>query len=152
MVYENQKEVENIVINREIFDQININPGGVIITSKGNYYDFVSRFFTPQATILEDPVTGSAHCTLAPYWSKILNKTVMKAQQISERKGIMSNNLNIVLRVDGGLVDSVFIPPNVEVIVRDYDIVSDCDPTLICEDEDGNRYVELVYMATGVEV
>ena len=61
----------------------------------------------------------------------------------------MSNNLNIVLRVDGGLVDSVFIPPNVEVIIRDYDIVSDCDPTLICEDEHGDRYVELVYMATG---
>jgi PhzF family phenazine biosynthesis protein len=87
LVYENQKEVENIIINREIFDTININPGGVIITSKGDYYDFVSRYFTPQATILEDPVTGSAHCTLAPYWSKILNKTVMKAQQISERKG-----------------------------------------------------------------
>ena len=44
----------------------------------------------------------------------------------------MSNNLNVILRVDGGLVDSVFIPPNVEVIVRDYDIVSDCDTTLIC--------------------
>ena len=46
----------------------------------------------------------------------------------------------------------MFIPPNVEVIVRDYDIVSDCDPTVICEDEDGDRYVELVYMATGVKV
>ena len=87
LVYENQKEIEDIVINREIFDQININPGGVIVTAIGDHCDFVSRYFTPQATILEDPVTGSAHCTLSPYWSKILNKNKMNAQQISERKG-----------------------------------------------------------------
>ena len=87
LVYENQKNVEDIVIDREIFDQININPGGVIITAKGDHCDFVSRFFTPQATILEDPVTGSAHCTLTPYWSKILNKNIMNAQQISKRNG-----------------------------------------------------------------
>ena len=74
LVYRNQKEIEDIVVNREFFDQININPGGVIVTAKGDHCDFVSRFFTPQATILEDPVTGSAHCTLTPYWSKILNK------------------------------------------------------------------------------
>ena len=78
LVYKNQKQIEDIVVNREIFDQININPGGVIITAKGDHYDFVSRFFTPQATILEDPVTGSAHCTLTPYWSKILNKNIVE--------------------------------------------------------------------------
>ena len=87
LVYENQKNVEDIVIDREIFDQINLNPGGVIVTAKGDNCDFVSRYFTPQATILEDPVTGSAHCTLTPYWFKILNKNIMNAQQISERKG-----------------------------------------------------------------
>ena len=87
LVYENQKEIEDIAINREVFDQINLNPGGVIVTAKGDNCDFVSRFFTPQATILEDPVTGSAHCTLTPYWSKILNKKRMNAQQISKRKG-----------------------------------------------------------------
>jgi PhzF family phenazine biosynthesis protein len=87
LVYENQKEIEDIVIDREVFDQININPGGVIVTAKGNNCDFISRFFTPQATILEDPVTGSAHCTLTPYWSKILKKTKMNAEQISKRKG-----------------------------------------------------------------
>ena len=87
LVYENQKEIEDIVINRELFDQININPGGVIVTAKGDHCDFVSRFFTPQATILEDPVTGSAHCTLTPYWSNELLKKRMNAQQISERKG-----------------------------------------------------------------
>ena len=87
LVYENQKQIEDIVINREVFDQININPGGVIVTARGENCDFVSRFFTPQATILEDPVTGSAHCILTPYWSEILNKKRMNAQQISERKG-----------------------------------------------------------------
>jgi predicted PhzF superfamily epimerase YddE/YHI9 len=87
LVYKNQKEIEDIVIDREIFDKININPGGVIITAKGDHCDFVSRFFTPQATILEDPVTGSAHCTLTPYWSQILNRKRMNAQQISKRNG-----------------------------------------------------------------
>ena len=59
----------------------------MIVTAKGDNCDFVSRFFTPQATILEDPVTGSAHCTLTPYWSNELHKKRMNAQQISERKG-----------------------------------------------------------------
>ena len=87
LVYEKQKQIEDIVINREVFDQININPGGVIVTARGENCDFVSRFFTPQATILEDPVTGSAHCTLTPYWSNEVLKKSMNAQQISERKG-----------------------------------------------------------------
>ncbi|MDG1689767.1 MAG: PhzF family phenazine biosynthesis protein [Flavobacteriales bacterium] len=87
LVYENQKQIEDIVVKREVFDQINLNPGGVIVTAIGDHCDFVSRFFTPQATILEDPVTGSAHCSLTPYWSEILNKKRMNAQQISERKG-----------------------------------------------------------------
>ena len=87
LVYENQKEIEDIVVKREVFDQINLNPGGVIVTAKGDHCDFVSRFFTPQATILEDPVTGSAHCTLTPYWSNELYKKSMNAQQISKRKG-----------------------------------------------------------------
>ena len=87
LVYESQKNVEDIVIDREIFDKININPGGVIVTARGENCDFISRFFTPQATILEDPVTGSAHCTLTPYWSIILNKKILKAQQISYRQG-----------------------------------------------------------------
>jgi PhzF family phenazine biosynthesis protein len=93
LVYKNQKQIEDIVVKREVFDQINLNPGGVIVTAIGDHCDFVSRFFTPQATILEDPVTGSAHCTLTPYWSKILNKNILKAQQISNRKGELFCNL-----------------------------------------------------------
>ena len=89
LIYTKQSEIENLEINRGIFDEININPGGVIVTAPGTDCDFVSRFFTPQATILEDPVTGSAHCTLAPYWSKRLGKTELHARQISERGGTL---------------------------------------------------------------
>ena len=87
LVYNTQSEIESIVINRDIFNKINLNPGGVIVTSIGKNHDFVSRFFTPQASILEDPVTGSAHCTLIPYWSKILKKKKLNAAQLSKRGG-----------------------------------------------------------------
>ena len=87
LVYDTQQEIENIKINRNFFDQINLGYGGVIITAKGNSVDFVSRYFTPQATILEDAVTGSAHCTLIPFWSTKLGKKDLKALQISARGG-----------------------------------------------------------------
>ncbi len=60
---------------------------GVIVTAKGNNSDFVSRFFAPNAGVNEDPVTGSAHTTLIPYWAHRLNKEKLHAFQISERKG-----------------------------------------------------------------
>lgn len=87
LVYPNQKCITDIKINRNLFDQVNLDPGGVIITSPGEGCDFVSRFFTPQASILEDPVTGSAHCSLIPYWSKRLQKKELHAWQLSERRG-----------------------------------------------------------------
>jgi PhzF family phenazine biosynthesis protein len=90
LVYNKRADIENIEITRSIFDEININPGGVIITAPGGDCDFVSRFFTPQATILEDPVTGSAHCTLAPYWSKRLSKDNLFARQLSQRGGSLN--------------------------------------------------------------
>tara|TARA_B100000214_G_scaffold67496_1_gene44923 strand:+ start:1821 stop:2606 length:786 start_codon:yes stop_codon:yes gene_type:complete len=87
LVYKNEEEISKININRHFFDQINLGYGGVIITAIGDSVDFVSRFFTPQSTILEDPVTGSAHCTLIPYWSSRLSKKKLEALQISERGG-----------------------------------------------------------------
>ena len=62
---------------------------GVIVTSRSSDpdWDFVSRFFAPAAGIDEDPATGSAHCCLAPYWSRILGKTSFRARQISPRGG-----------------------------------------------------------------
>jgi PhzF family phenazine biosynthesis protein len=87
LVYDTQQEVENIKIDKQLFDQINLDPGGVIVTAKGENCDFVSRFFTPQASILEDPVTGSAHCSLIPFWALRLEKEELNAIQISDRVG-----------------------------------------------------------------
>lgn len=68
---------------------------GLIITARGgdDQYDFVSRYFAPQAGIDEDPVTGSAHCSLAPYWAPKLNKREFFAYQASERGGILKVKL-----------------------------------------------------------
>ncbi|MEK8088647.1 PhzF family phenazine biosynthesis protein [Thermithiobacillus plumbiphilus] len=60
---------------------------GVIITSPGIDVDFVSRFFAPKLGVPEDPVTGSAHCELAPYWANKLGKTTLAAKQVSKRGG-----------------------------------------------------------------
>lgn len=87
LLYNSETDILNIEIDRSTFDQINLDPGGVIVTAVGEHSHFVSRFFTPQATILEDPVTGSAHCSLIPFWSEILNLKKMCAEQLSERKG-----------------------------------------------------------------
>jgi PhzF family phenazine biosynthesis protein len=51
--------------------------------------DFVSRFFAPAAGVLEDPVTGSAHCTLVPYWADRLARTTLEARQVSKRGGAL---------------------------------------------------------------
>ena len=70
---------------------------GLIITagSENPTYDFISRYFAPKLGIDEDPVTGSAHCSLAPYWSKILGRTEMKGYQASKRGG------EVITRLDG---------------------------------------------------
>ncbi len=60
---------------------------GVIVTAPGDQADFISRFFAPSAGIAEDPVTGSAHCNLIPYWAEKLGKTELHAYQVSARRG-----------------------------------------------------------------
>jgi len=87
LVYASEAQVRAISIDRVLFDRINLDPGGVIVTAKGDHCDFVSRFFTPQSSILEDPVTGSAHCSLIPYWCGKLGKREMEAWQVSDRLG-----------------------------------------------------------------
>ncbi len=67
---------------------------GIIITAPGEETDFVSRFFAPQSGIDEDPVTGSAHTTLIPYWAKQLGKNELTAKQISPRGGYLRCKLN----------------------------------------------------------
>ena len=66
---------------------------GIIATAKGDVVDFVSRCFYPQSGIDEDPVTGSAHTIMVPYWAKQLNKTTMKAIQLSARRGYLDCEL-----------------------------------------------------------
>ena len=66
---------------------------GVIATAPGENVDFVSRFFAPRAGIPEDPVTGSAHCLLTPYWAKRLGKDRLEARQISARGGALACEL-----------------------------------------------------------
>lgn len=83
---------------------------GVIVTaeSKGGEFDFVSRFFAPAAGIDEDPVTGSAHTTLAVYWAKRLGKTEFMARQVSSRGGSMKVSLRGERVVLGGQAVTVF--------------------------------------------
>jgi PhzF family phenazine biosynthesis protein len=68
---------------------------GCIVTAPGDEgYDFVSRFFAPDKGVPEDPVTGSAHCALTPYWAQRLGKTTMKARQVSPRGGDLTCTQN----------------------------------------------------------
>lgn len=62
---------------------------GLIITSRSSQYDFISRFFAPAVGVNEDPVTGSAHSVLTPYWAEKLGKTELSAYQASERGGLL---------------------------------------------------------------
>lgn len=85
LVYENE---EDILLMKPNFSALSkIDAIGIIITAPGKTSDFVSRFFAPSAGINEDPVTGSAHCNLIPYWAKELQKDRLHAYQLSARKG-----------------------------------------------------------------
>ena len=87
LVFEDEDQIKNIKYNLEELKKVNTR--GIIITAKGKKVDFVSRFFAPYAGIDEDPVTGSAHTTLTPYWSAALNKKELTAMQLSERTGFL---------------------------------------------------------------
>lgn len=82
-------DTEEVVKNlKPDFSELSrLDQASLIITAPGNRVDFVSRFFAPAFGIPEDPVTGSAHCTLIPYWSKRLNKAKLVARQVSARGG-----------------------------------------------------------------
>ncbi|HZS39945.1 MAG TPA: PhzF family phenazine biosynthesis protein [Polyangia bacterium] len=78
---------EELVALRPDFARLAELDREVIVTAPGRAVDFVSRFFAPRAGIPEDPVTGSAHCTLVPYWSRRLGKRSLEARQLSARTG-----------------------------------------------------------------
>jgi PhzF family phenazine biosynthesis protein len=90
VVYETRSSVRNLRPDIETLEQL--HPFGVIVTAPDdtgpdNEVDFVSRYFAPSYGVPEDPVTGAAHCALAPYWAKRLQKTSLHALQVSERGG-----------------------------------------------------------------
>lgn len=85
MVYESEEEVRQI--NPNFAELLKIDAHAVIVTAKGDTCDFVSRFFAPEVGVFEDPVTGSAHCTLIPFWAEKLGKEKLFARQISARGG-----------------------------------------------------------------
>ena len=89
---------------------------GVIVTAPGKNVDFVSRFFAPAAGINEDPVTGSAHCMLTPYWAQRLGKKSMRAQQLSQRGGelwvkLKGDRVLIAGEVKPYLKGTITVPP-----------------------------------------
>ena len=84
-VFESEAEVAAIAPDFEMVSELDAQ--GVIVTAPGNEVDFVSRYFVPRAGIPEDPVTGSTHCVLIPYWAKRLDKRELRARQISPRGG-----------------------------------------------------------------
>lgn len=85
LVYESENDVTGITPDFSALSKF--DTVGFIVTARGKEADFVSRFFAPGAGIPEDPVTGSAHCNLIPYWAEKLGKTKLHAYQLSARKG-----------------------------------------------------------------
>ncbi len=87
VVYASEKEISELA--PDFYALSKLDTIGVVVTARAKEkgIDFVSRFFAPGAGIPEDPVTGSAHCNLIPYWAKILGKDQLHAYQISARKG-----------------------------------------------------------------
>ena len=85
LVYEDEDIIRNM---KPDIDKVKQLDGmGVGVTAPGNDYDCVSRFFVPELSISEDPVTGSAHCMITPYWTERLGKRSLKAYQASKRGG-----------------------------------------------------------------
>jgi len=100
LIYNTQKEIEAISPNFHLLNQLDCR--GVIVSAPGEEVDFVSRFFAPQCGIPEDPVTGSAHTTLTPYWAKAFGKTKMTAKQLSPRGGnLLCENHGDRVRIGG---------------------------------------------------
>ncbi len=91
VVFDSEKTVRELRPDMSELEQLDCT--GIIVTAPGEDVDFVSRFFAPVAGVPEDPVTGSAHCTLTPYWAAILGTTDLAARQVSERGGELACRL-----------------------------------------------------------
>jgi PhzF family phenazine biosynthesis protein len=87
LLYKSQQEIEALIPDFRRLEKIDAR--AVIVTAPGDKVDFVSRFFAPRVGVDEDPVTGSAHTVLIPFWAEKLGKTEMKALQLSRRGGTL---------------------------------------------------------------
>jgi PhzF family phenazine biosynthesis protein len=85
LVFAREKDIRELRVDLSLLTRIDAR--GIIVTAPGEEVDFVSRFFAPQSGIDEDPVTGSAHTSLTPYWAARLGKTALSAIQLSPRGG-----------------------------------------------------------------
>ena len=85
VVLENEASVREVTPDFAALNRVEAR--GIIVTARGEHSDFVSRFFAPRVGVNEDPVTGSAHTVLVPYWSEVLGKSELHAFQISKRGG-----------------------------------------------------------------
>jgi predicted PhzF superfamily epimerase YddE/YHI9 len=111
VIYQSEEEVRSL---RPDFRELEkLHPAGVAVTAPGKNVDFVSRYFAPSYGIPEDPVTGSTHCSLTPYWAERLGKNKLHARQVSERGGELWCELagdrvviqgNAVLTLQGSLL------------------------------------------------
>lgn len=106
VLIENEKNVADLNVSVDMLARISKDISfAIIVTAKGDSCDFISRFFAPNAGIVEDPVTGSAHCTLIPFWSKRLRKTKMVAKQLSPRGGtLICEDLDARVKISGKAV------------------------------------------------
>ena len=96
VVFNDPENIHNLSPDFNLIKQLDAQ--GVIATSLSDVaeFDFISRYFAPRVGIDEDPVTGSAHCSLGPYWGGILNKNVLRAKQVSDRGG------ELQIRIESG--------------------------------------------------
>ncbi|MDW3197018.1 MAG: PhzF family phenazine biosynthesis protein [Cytophagales bacterium] len=100
LIFENEQQIRQAIPDLVKIEAL--GGRGTIISAPGESVDFVSRFFAPQCGVPEDPVTGSAHTTLTPYWSKTLDKTKMNAIQLSNRTGqLQCTYLNDRVEISG---------------------------------------------------
>jgi len=91
LIFDNETQIKTF--KPDFRKMAEVDCRGIIVTAKGNEVDFVSRFFGPNSGGDEDPVTGSAHTSLTPYWAKVLGKNEFKARQISARGGELTCTL-----------------------------------------------------------
>jgi|SRR5579862_3470340 len=100
-----ESEADVLALKPDFQRMTTLDTFGVIVTAPGSDVDFVSRFFAPAVGIPEDPVTGSAHCTLVPFWSERLGKKRLRARQVSARGGdLVLEDLGERVRIGGRTV------------------------------------------------